>query len=361
MQILFVEPFYADSHKQWLDGLINHSKHQITKLVLPGKFWKWRMHGGAITLAFEFKKLNYKPDLVVCSSMLDLTTFTSLLRKELAEIPIAIYFHENQISYPWSPSDEDIKLKRDRHYGFINYASTLAADSVIFNSYYHLNSFLESLPDFLKAFPDYQNAFTIDDIKSKSSVLPLGFEFEKIDAQRVEKQNVKPILLWNHRWEFDKNPELFFETLISLDKQGFDFELIVLGRQYPKYPKIFDRAKEKLTRKILHWGYAESEEEYHRLLWKADILPVTSIQDFFGISVIEAIYCNTFPLFPNRLAYPEHIEDEKHFYDSAEDFRQKLKSAMSNFPNLSLPSLKKIHTYNWKEIIIQYDRYFESL
>ena len=37
----------------------------------------------------------------------------------------------------------------------------------------------------------------------------------------------------------------------------------------------------------------------------SDILPITSNQDFFGGSIIEAMYCETTPLLPKRLTYPE--------------------------------------------------------
>ena len=54
MKILYVEPYYAGSHRQWIDSYKDYSKHEIDILSLPGKKWKWRMHGGAITLANKF-------------------------------------------------------------------------------------------------------------------------------------------------------------------------------------------------------------------------------------------------------------------------------------------------------------------
>ena len=77
--------------------------------------------------------------------MMDLTVFISLSRKKIKDIPIALYFHENQLSYPWKPDDRDVKHKRDMHYGFINFSSALAADKVLFNSEFHMNSFIENL------------------------------------------------------------------------------------------------------------------------------------------------------------------------------------------------------------------------
>ncbi|NIN36237.1 MAG: DUF3524 domain-containing protein, partial [Gammaproteobacteria bacterium] len=64
-------------------------------------------------------------------------------------------FHENQLTYPWSPTDSDTTHQRDAHYAFINFSSALAAEAVLFNSKYHRLSFHEQLPDFLKSFPDH--------------------------------------------------------------------------------------------------------------------------------------------------------------------------------------------------------------
>jgi glycosyltransferase involved in cell wall biosynthesis len=361
MNILVVEPFYTESHKQWLDGLISSSSHYITKLSLPGFHWKWRMHGAAITLARAFQELAILPDLVICTDMLDLSVFMSLLRKELNGIPVALYFHENQLTYPWSPTDEDVSLKRDRHYAFINYTSALTADFVFFNSAYHLRSFLDSLPSFLKAFPDYNNLETIKELKEKSSVLPLGLDLAKYDRFRQEVRRPVPTILWNHRWEYDKNPDAFFSVLFKLKEKGIKFKVIVLGKSYPNTPKIFAAAKEKLSDEIIHWGYVASASEYASLICQADILPVTSNQDFFGISVVEAIYCGAIPLLPNRLAYPEHLKEKDLFYESDADLLKKLEGLLINYPLDKKIDVEKIESYDWKHQILSYDATFSKL
>ena len=113
MKILLLEPYFTGSHRSWAEGLKKHSNHDITILSLPGRFWKWRMHGGAVSLSKEFVKLQGTFDLILATDMLDLTTFLSLTRKQTSDIPTVVYFHENQLSYPWSPDDRDILLKRD--------------------------------------------------------------------------------------------------------------------------------------------------------------------------------------------------------------------------------------------------------
>ena len=135
MKILILEPYFTGSHKQWALGYKKYSKHEVKILSMKGQFWKWRMHGGAVTLAKQFKNKNYKPDLILSTDMLDLSTFLALTKTKACS---AIYFHENQLSYPWSPNDRDIIKQRDHHYSFINYVSALSADHVLFNSRFHM-------------------------------------------------------------------------------------------------------------------------------------------------------------------------------------------------------------------------------
>lgn len=176
MKILLIEPFFTGSHKSWALGFQKHSNHHVEILSLSGHYWKWRMHGGAVTLARKYMESDYQPDLIFCTDMLDLTTFQGLTRSKTATIPFAIYFHENQLSYPWSPTDQDKREKRDNHYSFINYTSALAADKVFFNSKYHMDSFFTELPNFLKQFPDNNELSSVQEIKAKSEVLYLGVE-----------------------------------------------------------------------------------------------------------------------------------------------------------------------------------------
>ncbi|MCB0587349.1 MAG: DUF3524 domain-containing protein, partial [Phaeodactylibacter sp.] len=51
MNILLIEPFLSGSHQKWAEGYRAHSRHNVRILSLKGRHWKWRMHGGAATLA----------------------------------------------------------------------------------------------------------------------------------------------------------------------------------------------------------------------------------------------------------------------------------------------------------------------
>jgi len=363
MNILYIEPYFADSHRRWIESYMKYSKHDIKILKLPGNKWKWRMHGGAITLADKFITDNHSYDLIICSDFLNLPVFKSLAQESIKATPIVMYFHENQIAYPWSDHDPDTNLKRDLHYFYINQTSAMTSDWNFFNSAYNLNSFLDGVGEYLKKMPDHQNISSIEKIKKKSSVLHIGCELSSFDKYKIEPRNKIPTILWNHRWEYDKNPELFFRTLFKIKKMGIDFHLILLGEKFSSSPQIFDLAIKKLKENILHHGYCKSFEEYAKWLWRADIIPVTSNQDFFGISAVEAVHCNTYPILPNRLSFTEVFDQEKNseiFYYKDEELLERTIKALKDCEKLKTYSFLTKH-YAWENITSKYDLSFERI
>ena len=219
MNILYLEPYFTGSHKQWITSLGKYSKHNIDILSLPGNKWKWRMHGGAVTLANKFSEKKQSYDLIIVSDFLNLPVFKAICHENLKSTKIITYFHENQITYPWSPKDNDVKLQRDLHYAFINYSSSFVSNWNLFNSQYHLDSYLGGLEKYLKKMPDFKNLETINKIKKKSSVLYIGCDLSNMKTE-IKKTNNAPIILWNHRWEYDKNPEDFFHILYKIKATG---------------------------------------------------------------------------------------------------------------------------------------------
>jgi len=365
MKIALLVPFFSGSHKAWAEGYQQSSQHHVEIFSLPGRHWKWRMHGGAISLAQQYNVGNFKADFILATDMLDLAVFLSLTRHKTANIPNAIYFHENQLTYPWSENDPDVKLKRDNHYAFINYTSALSADQVLFNSQYHLSSFLDSLPAFLKQFPDHQSLSNVDLIRNKSQVLSLGMSLKRLDGFKPNSKSELPIILWNHRWEYDKKPTVFFEALFQLKREQIPFKLIILGASYRQQPAIFEVTKKRLADEIIHFGYAKNSAAYASLLWQANLLPVCGVQDFFGGSVIEAIYCNCFPILPKRLAYPEHLPinlHNQHYYENDIDFYPFLKTTIAS--KAYLGDLNDISTvislYDWSILSPIYDEIFKK-
>lgn len=364
--ILIVEPFFSGSHKSWINQYIKHSSHNIRLLTMEGRFWKWRMYGGAVTLANEFLTLNFHPDIILLSDMLDLTTFLSLIRRKLkSSVAVATYFHENQLTYPWQENSNDKRLNRDVNYGFMNYTTALASDKVFFNSYYNMNSFYKALEKLLNKMPDYKHSKSIEILYEKSEILPIGMDLKKIDLgnSNIYKDDL-PLILWNHRWEYDKNPEDFFKALLKLRDEGLGFKVALLGEAYKNSPKVFHDAKELLGNTIVKTGYLGGKE-YASWLLASDIIPVTSFHDFFGISIMEAVYSGTYPILPKRLTYPDlySINDNPElFYDDFDGLVSKLRYAIINVDKIRKTSYKNLATpYDWTNLVGKYDDKLEAL
>ncbi|MBI9098668.1 MAG: DUF3524 domain-containing protein, partial [Spirochaetaceae bacterium] len=348
--------FYGGSHKSFADGLIQHSTHTFDLLTLPDKYWKWRMRGAALYFAEKLKDFSIY-DGIIASNMLSLSDFKAICGGNLP--PIVLYFHENQILYPLATGEQE-----DLHYGFTDITSSLCADYIIFNSSYHKDAYLNAIKPFLSRFPDKRPFWVTEKIQHKSNVIYPGCSLNQDFIRKAKIQN-PPLIIWNHRWEHDKNPEDFFDALFHVADDGVDFKLALLGEQFKNSPKIFNIAKRKLRNKIVHFGYISNFKEYKQWLAKGDIVLSTSIQENFGISIVEAIGSGSFPLLPDRLSYRELIPEKMHnlcIYKNQNDLIKKLKKLITYYDtNLANELTKQNLRFSWENMIKQYDQFLNSV
>jgi len=305
-RLLVIEPYFGGSHQAFLEGLMRHVTADYTLLQLPARSWKRRMQLAAPVFAAEIAGLaasRRRFDAVLCSSFVDVALLRVLLQRLPGWNPKTIfctYFHENQFAYPGQYVDNAI-----RQFQYINFTTALASDRLAFNSSFNRKSFLRGCHEYLKKAGGLTSGDAPAKLLPASVVLPPGIDFTAIDAAEEERGGRPPVIVWNHRWEHDKNPEEFFAVLHALKKQGVDFRLIVLGQSFAGAPDCFVRARDLLQERILHFGYADSRMEYARLLRKGDVVVSTAHHEFFGIAVLEAVRAGCRPLLPDRLSYPE--------------------------------------------------------
>eukprot|EP00667_Euglena_gracilis_P017324 EG_transcript_18225 len=310
--------------------------------------------------------------------MLDVAAFRGLAGGHLRPATrIVLYMHENQLGYPWAETDRDVAKGREANYAFVNFHSALAADEVWFNSAFHLTSFLDQLPKLLRSFPqspEKENEAcllpTVELIRQKSHVVPVGVDFRGLDSHRCPKRpGAPPLVLWNHRWEHDKNPRAFFAALARMADRGVQFEVCVLGQSTSHRPNPdFENGRQRLKDRIVHWGFAESSADYSRWLWQSDVLLVTSQQEYFGVSVVEAMHCGCYPLLPRRLAYPEHFPDaeaaQRHTYGDDEELLAKLEWALLHVAEareVGARCAEYVGRYSWDAVAVTYDTRLAAL
>jgi len=327
LKVLLLEPYYGGSHKSFINSL-RKLPFDFELMTLPARKWKWRMRLAAPYFAEKLYKTNSRFDRILCSSFVDVAAFRGMAPSWVREVPLLTYFHENQLSYPVQVKDE-----RDFHFALTNITTALASDSIAFNSLYNLNSFLKEMEDLLKFSHDLILDKPGEIIRDKSIVLPPAIDFSLIDSAEAPDRGGSAIILWNHRWEHDKNPDLFFRALFELDRKGIDFRLVVLGQSYERQPRVFREARGKLDHKILHFSYAEDNREYAGWLMRSDIAVSTAIHEFFGMAVIEAVRAGCVPLLPERLSYPEIFPKE--FLYEEEDFIERLTQEVLSKTRLS--------------------------
>jgi len=355
LRIAAIEPFLGGSHKAFLEGYQEFSQHDIDILGLPARKWKWRMRGSALHFADVLRGKVSDYDLIFVSDFLSLADLVALLPSELAAVPKVAYFHENQLTYPYREESE-----RDYQFAFTNITTCLTASAVLFNSRFHRDSFLAALGPFLRKMPDFRPRSVVEAIQQKASVLYFGLDLTDLRKGGSQERNGPPTVLWNHRWEYDKNPEEFFEVMVALAEEGEDFRVAIVGEHFKQYPKVFDEAKRSLGDRVVQFGYLVTKEDYYGLLHACDVSVSTAIHEFFGVSVLEAIAAGCSPLLPNRLTYPELLPvdlHERHLYRTANQLRKKLIRAFRHIDDVRQVDLRQVaERFGWEAMVDEYDQ-----
>ena len=359
MKFLFIEPFFGGSHKEFAEGLIAHSRHQFDLLTLPSRFWKWRMRGAALHFAEKLPNLDAY-DGIITSNLMSLSDFKMLTAP--SSPPALVYFHENQITYPLAPGES-----MDVQFGYTDITTGLAAQKIFFNSHTHHKEFFSALPGFLRLMPEYRPHWVTEAINKKSEVCYPGCRFEGAHISLSPPEPTPPIIVWNHRWEFDKNPNDFFAAIDAVEQMGVDFRLALLGENFQMVPKPFLAAKERYSDRIVQYGYAPSRKDYLNLLSRGAVVISTAHQENFGISIVEAIRYGCLPLLPNRLSYPEILPKPFHtdfLYHTQDELVDKLFHLLASYRQLQKARetlSSAMSQYAWENMIGQYDEALEEL
>lgn len=354
MRVLLVEPWFGGSHAAWANGYRRHSTHDVELLTLPDEAWRWRLRGAALTLAQEF---DHRPDVVLASSMLDVAQFLGHARRLLAGVPVVLYMHENQLTYPLPEGTQ-----RDMDAALTNWTSMAAADHVVFNSEHHRTSWFGDLPQMLRTMPEPRHGELVEEVRARSSVAPVGVELEWLDDP-PEPDPGPPLIVWNHRWEHDKRPDLLVGAIRRLLAAGVEFRLAVLGEAPTGMPEVFERLPELLGDRLVQFGFAP-RLLYEQLLGTATVVLSTADHEFFGVAVVEAMAAGARPVLPARLSYPELVPDglaaDTLFATRGELDRLLVEACAAG--RGSMPAVAEhVQRFAWPTVAPVYDRLLESV
>ena len=129
-------------------------------------------------------------------------------------------------------------------------------------------------------------------------------------------------------------------------------------------PAAFELARNELDSSVIQLGFVDSFADYARLLWKADYVVSTAWQEFFGVSICEAIYCGCVPILPDRLNYPNLLTDE--LKSACLYQRDRLTAQLRYHLDRSIPVdigqlQARIADIDWRKMASSYDDTFEHL
>ncbi len=337
------------------------------------------MQGGALTLA---RAVEYtvaalagqgrQPDVLLVSDMVHLPALLGLARRALAGVPVVLYLHETQLTFPrrdQAAASGGGAAGADLTYAMTNWLSMAAADRVVFNSEYHRRVWFGSLPAFLARFPDQRHTALAAEVEARSSVLPVGIDLARFAAADrgagPEPDPGPPTVLWNHRWEHDKDPDAFADAVEAVAARGVDFRLLLAGHRFRAIPDALVRLRRgPAAGRIAHDGSAP-DGAYPALLARADVVVSTARHEFFGVAVAEAIAAGALPLLPHRLAYPELVPTpDPYLYGSPAELVDRLCRALTDHPGrrrAADAARHHIQRFAWPVVAPRYDELFASI
>ncbi len=361
MRILFFEPFGAGSHLVFAEQLMARSGHAIDLETLPARHWKWRQRSSAFPLSRLLLSNPRTWDLVLTCSLVDVALLRGLCSAGPIP-PIFLYFHENQWTYPASDGSVPGSGDPDFHLAFTNLTSLLTADAAAFNSRYHLDAFMEASEAFLGRMPDCAPLDSFYGARDRARVLYPGITGPPSDTSAGSI----PLILWNHRWEHDKNPDLFLQGLRRCRQEGLPFRLALLGERYRRIPPAMAAIRREFASEIVANGHLP-RREYQQILKEASLTVSTAYQENFGLAAAESVLAGAYPLFPSRLSYPELLPGTHHaqtLYREDADFPPRLAGLVRDFlqgnPPDSEPLQRHFERYTWEKMIESWDTALEE-
>jgi glycosyltransferase involved in cell wall biosynthesis len=370
VKILLLSAYDAQSHRYWRESLVDQfEQYQWTVLSLPPRFFSYRVRANPMTWFIEQRPtLSADYDLIIATSMVDVATLKGLI-PTLAATPLWLYCHENQFSYPLSHHLNDRALNNlDAKMVFLY--NCLAAKQISFNSEFNRRTAIDGLQTLLKKFPEKIPISFVDEIMAKTSVLAVPLQTVNAVSQSLmtqqgdKKKAIK--IVWNHRWEYDKGPDILLAIVEQLAEAGQAIEFNVVGQQFRQSPAAFSAIKQTIERsatiKLGRWGFIQSKTDYHQLLAECDVVLSTALHDFQGLSVLEAVQAGCIPLLPDHLVYPE-IFSSAYLYPCGGEPKAIAKEVLERlclWHQRQWPSLPDIRHFDWSQLREQYLAHFKS-
>lgn len=286
-------------------------EHQWTLRQQPARHFSWRIEAsGWLWALSDDSAFQQRYDLIIATSLTNVVTLKARC-PALRDVPLWLYCHENQFAHPLSDQQQ---RAHQTAWQFKSLENAFCADWISFNTRFNRDTFFAGARQLLKKFPEQFPGDPLQKIDSLSDVLPVPLT-ERF-AHLSEQPKDPKLIVWNHRWEWDKQPQRLLDALLHLRRQGVEFRLAMLGSGGGRDDR-FASTRQALADCIVHWGEA-NDEDYSHWLGLAGFGVSTALHDFQGLAMLELAQAGATCILPRRQAYPECLP-EAVFYDGQPD------------------------------------------
>jgi glycosyltransferase involved in cell wall biosynthesis len=276
----------------------------------PARHFSWRVRASGWLWALGddpgLARTDY--DLIIATSLTGVVPLRAMCAG-LRSPPLLTYFHENQFAHPRGDTQSEVHRVG---WQFQSLQNAFCADWISFNTAYNRDTFLEGAASLLRRFPERLPGDPLRRVSERSGILPVPLT-EEFESYRSSPKDPS-LIVWNHRWEWDKQPKRFLAALRRLSEDGIDFRLAMMGCGGGR-DNTFAGDAAALAKHIVHWGEADAAT-YRQWIRKAGIGVSTAVHDFQGLSMLEVAQAGATAVVPRRLAYPECLPGA-HFYEGS--------------------------------------------
>lgn len=77
-RILIIEPYFGESHRRLIEGMIKYLPFEFTSITMKPRKWKWRMRGAAMHIVEKLQLYAEAFYALFCSAFMSLTDLIAL-------------------------------------------------------------------------------------------------------------------------------------------------------------------------------------------------------------------------------------------------------------------------------------------
>ncbi|MEN3013342.1 MAG: glycosyltransferase family 1 protein [Endomicrobiia bacterium] len=216
---------------------------------------------------------------------------------------------------------------------------------------------------------DFQRYFLINDKKLKVIYDGISESYKVLDLEEIEKfkkeKKLGDYVLFVGNREWTKNLFRLLEAIKILKRDGINLDVVIIGRKFEKYKKIDQEILLKYKDFVrLLYDIPEEEKIKYYNACKFYIQP--SLNEGFGLTVLEAMRCGCVCIVSNIKVFKEIFKDACFYFDpySVKDIACSIKTVFKNrtlqeeFRKKSLEISKK---YAWSITATQLLRTLEKV